>query len=192
MKKKHKIPKIFLISSPSGGGEDSVIEGLKKYTRFNRVITTVTRPKRKGEKMGKPYYFVNEKRFKKLIDDKQFIEWARVYGDFRGCTKGEIKRLLKINKPIIWKVDWQGVVTIKKLFPKSISIFIAPPSYQELEKRLIARGSDTLEEIKKRKQFTKRWLTKKRIYDHIVPNPNRKLKETVKKISSIIRAHINA
>lgn len=160
--------------------------------RFNRVITTVTRPKRKGEKMGKPYYFVNENRFKKLIKNEQLIEWACVYGNFRGCTKSEIARLLKKNKPIIWKVDWQGVVTIKKLFPESISIFIAPPSYQELEKRLIARGRDTLEDIKKRKKFTQHWLTKKHIYDHIVPNPDGKLKETIKKISNIIHAHIIA
>lgn len=189
---KKKTPKIFLISSPSGGGEDSVIEGLTKHIQFNRVITTVTRPKLKGEKNGKPYYFVSELYFKKLIKTKQLIEWARVYGDFRGCTKGEIARLLKKNKPIIWKVDWQGVVTIKKLFPESISIFIAPPSYQALEKRLIARGRDSIKDIKKRKQFTKRWLTKKHIYDHIVPNPDGKLKETVKKISNIIKAHINA
>jgi len=142
--------------------------------------------------MGKPYYFVNEKHFQKLIKTKRLIEWARVYGNFRGCTKNEIARLLKKNKPIIWKVDWQGVVTIKKLFPESISIFIAPPSYQALEKRLIARGRDSIEDIKKRKKFTQHWLTKKHIYDHIIQNPDGELKETVKKISSVIRAHLNA
>ncbi len=189
---KKKALKIFLISSPSGGGEDSVIEGLKKHINFNRVITIVTRPKLKGEKMGKPYYFVNEKHFQKLIKTKRLIEWARVYGNFRGCTKNEIARLLKKSKPIIWKVDWQGVVTIKKLFPESISIFIAPPSYQALEKRLIARGPASIEDIKKRKKFTQHWLTKKHIYDHIIQNPDGELKETVKKISSVIRAHLNA
>ena len=180
------MPKIFLISSPSGGGEDSVIEGLEKKLPFNRVITTVTRDIRAGEKNGKPYYFVPIENFKKLIDKKSFIEWAKVYGDYRGCEKKEIKRLLKKDLPILWKVDWQGVVAIKKIYPDAIAIYIAPPSYQALENRLIQRGRENLADIKKREKFTKEWMKKKHIYDHIVKNKDNGLNDAIDAIYKII------
>lgn len=180
--------KIFLISSPSGGGEDSVIEGLSRSLKFNRVITTVTRPMLKGEKQGKPYYFVTEKKFKGLLKKNAFVEWAKVYSAYRGCTHEEIKRLLRKKLPIIWKVDWQGVKSIQKLFPNSVSIFIAPPSYKVLEKRLMRRGRDSLKDIKKREPFTKVWLKHKNIYDHVILNKEGKLQETIEKVKKIIQA----
>ena len=180
-------PKIFLISSPSGGGGDSVIDGLEKYLKFSRVITTVTRPIRAREKQGKPYYFITKKKFKKLLRENAFIEWARVYGDYRGCAKKEISRLLKKRVPIVWKVDWQGVKTIKKMYPWAISIFLKPKSYKTLEKRLKKRGRDSLEEIRKRKQYTKNWLLKKRLYDYAAENREGKLKETINKVLKIIK-----
>lgn len=179
--------KIFIISSPSGGGEDSVISGLAKKIKFNRVITTVTRPILAGERQGLPYYFVTVPEFKKLIKRNEFIEWAIVYGDYRGCTKKEITRLLKLKKPIVWKVDWQGVATIKKLYPQAVAIFIAPPSYDSLVKRLIKRGRDTMADIKKREAFTKQWLAKKNVYDRIVVNQDGQLDKTIKAVAEIIR-----
>lgn len=181
------MPQIFLISSPSGGGEDSVIEGLQKKMRFHRVITTVTRQKRKGEKEKKPYYFVTEKKFKKMLEKNAFIEWAKVYGDYRGCARYEIERLLRKKLPILWKVDWQGIKTIKKIFPRAVAIFISPPSYEALKKRLIERGKDTLEEIQSREPFTRKWLKHKNIYDYIVLNKDKKLHETIEKVKKIIQ-----
>ena len=187
MKKKNTVPKIFLISSPSGGGEDSVIEGLKKHIHFNRVITMVTRPKLKGEAQGKPYYFISEKKFKKLIKKNELIEWAIVYGNYRGCTKKEIQQLLKSILPIVWKVDWQGVKTIKKIYPQAVAIFIAPPSYKALKKRLIKRGRDTIEDIKKRETFTHEWLKHKDVYDTIVVNDEGMLEDTINKVLYIMK-----
>lgn len=182
--------KIFIISGPSGAGEDSVIRGLQQRTRFKRVITTVTRKKRPGEKQGKPYYFISKEKFKKMIKNQEFIEWAKVYGDFRGCTKKEIQRIKKFNQPILWKVDWQGVKTIKKIMPEVVSIFIAPPSYQILEKRLIKRKKDTLKTIKKRKKFTLEWLKHSNVYDYIIINQENQLKKTINQIEKIIKKHL--
>jgi guanylate kinase len=137
------MPKIFIIYGPSGSGQDAVIEGICKQTPCNRVITTVTRKMRPGEKQGQPYYFISTKKFENLLENNAFIEWARVYGDYRGCEKKEIDRLLKMNKPIIWKVDWQGAKTAKKLYPKSIVFFIQPPSPDILKKRILKRGLDS-------------------------------------------------
>ena len=179
--------KIFIISGPSGAGEDSVITALEKKIKFNRVVTTVTRKKRPGEKQGKPYYFITVKKFKEMVKNKEFIEWAIVYGDYRGCTKKEIERLKKDPKPILWKVDWQGVKTIKKILPETIAIFVAPPSIQTLRKRLIKRGQDSLQTIKKRTEFTKNWLKHKNVYNYVVTNKEGKLTETTKKIEGLIK-----
>lgn len=185
-----KLTKIFIISGPSGAGEDSVIEGLRKKMEMNRVITTITRPKRPGEKQGWPYYFVTVKKFKKMIKDNELVEWAIVYGDYRGCTRREIARLQKKKLPILWKVDWQGVKTIKRAIPQAISIFIAPPSYDVLEKRLIKRDSDSLKTIKARAKHTKEWLKHKHIYDYVVVNQQGKLPTTIKKVQQIIKKHL--
>lgn len=183
---KKEIAKIFIISGPSGAGEDAVIAGLKKVLKFNTVITTVTRKKRQGESQGNPYYFINENKFKNLIENNELVEWAIVYDAYRGCTYKEIERLLKLNKPIIWKVDWQGVKIIKKKFPQAISIFITVPSYQTLIKRLQKRGLDSAQTIKSREKFTKNWLKYKKIYDYTVVNRDNQLKQAIDRIKAII------
>jgi guanylate kinase len=183
--------KIFIISGPSGVGEDAVIDGLKKKINFHTVITTVTRKKRPGESQGHPYYFISEKKFQAMLERKEFIEWAVVYGVYRGCTIKEIRRLLELEKPIIWKVDWQGVKTIKKFCPEAVAIFITVPSYQILVKRLIKRGLDSAAVIKNREKFTKNWLKHKGTYDYTVINQEGKLKQTIDKIEKIINKELN-
>ncbi len=180
----------FIISGPSGAGEDSVIEGLAKKIKFERVITTVTRPKRRGEREGHPYHFVSIPRFKQMIKNKEFFEWAKVYGDYRGATKKEIERLIKKKTLVLWKVDYQGVKAIKKKMPEVLAIFIYPPSLKALEKRLIRRGQDSLEVIKKRLFFTKKWLKEGKYYDYIVVNKENKLDETIEKVFRILVNHL--
>ena len=184
--------KIFIISGPSGAGEDSVIEALHKKIAFNRVITTVTRKPLRGERQGRPYYFISIPQFKKLIAQKQLVEWAMVYGDYRGCTRRELNRLLKLKKPILWKVDWHGVRDIKKFLPEAVAIFIAPPSYEILEERLRRRGRDSLREIKRRKKFTQEWLKHKNIYDYVVINYQGKFRQTVQRAAQIIKKELPA
>jgi len=182
--------RIFIVSGPSGAGEDSVIRGLKKKIKYNRVVSMVTRPMRQGEKQGKPYNFVSVKKFKEMIKKDELIEWAMVYGDYRGCSKKELEKLQKKNLPILWKIDWQGVKTVKRKIPDSIAIFIAPPSFDTLKQRLISRGNDTLKTIKAREKFTKEWLKHKNVYDYIVVNKQKKLNETIEKVGKIIKKHI--
>ncbi|MBU1164240.1 guanylate kinase [Patescibacteria group bacterium] len=181
--------KIFIISGPSGAGEDSVIKGLKKNIKLNQVVSSVTRKKRRGEKQGKPYNFISVADFKKMIKNNALAEWAIVYGDYRGCPKSKIEKLQKKNFPILWKIDWQGVKTVKKKYPESISIFIAPPSYNSLKKRLLKRGTDNNKTIQKREKFTKEWLKHKNVYDYTVVNEDGKLPKTIDKITKIIQKH---
>lgn len=176
----------FIISGPSGAGEDSVIEGLKEKIKFERVITTVTRKKRVGEKEGYPYYFVSKKRFEPMVKRGTFIEWAEVYGDYRGATKKEIERLKRKKVLALWKVDFQGVESIKKKMPGVLAVLILPPSLKILEKRLIKRNTETLEAIKKRFVFTKKWLKHRDHYDYTVINEENRLEKTINKVFKIL------
>jgi len=178
---------IFIISGPSGAGEDAVIDNLKKKIKFNTIVTTVTRKKRKGETEGKPYYFISEKKFKDLLAKKEFIEWAYVYDCYRGCTFKEIERLKKLNQPIVWKVDWKGVKSIKKTFPEAVAIFITVPTYQTLVNRLEKRGLDSPQIIKEREKYTKDWLKQRKLYDFTIVNYDGKLNEAVAEIEAIIK-----
>jgi guanylate kinase len=186
IKLKLKKTVFFIISGPSGAGEDSVIEGLGKKIKFERVITTVTRKKRAGEKEGKPYHFITVSKFKKMIKNKEFWEWAQVYGDYRGATHKELNRLIRRKSLALWKVDYQGAETIKKKMPEVLSIFISPPSLASLKERLIKRGQDPLDVIKKRMPFTKKWLKHTESYDYIVINKEDKLQETTNKVFKIL------
>lgn len=180
----------FIVSGPSGAGEDSVIEGLKKKIKLERVVTVVTRAKRKGEREGRPYYFVGTPKFRKMIRNNEFVEWAKVYGDYRGSTKEEIERLGRKKVLALWKIDFQGVKIAKKKMPGVISIFIYPPSQKALERRLVKRGQDSPEVIRKRRAFTKKWLSQKKNYDYIVVNRENRLEETINMVFRILMAII--
>lgn len=182
----------FIISGPSGAGEDSVIEGLAKKIKFERVVTVVTREKRKGEREGRPYRFVSVVEFKKMIEKGDFFEWAKVYGDYRGATKKEIERLKKKKILVLWKIDFQGVKTLKRKMPGVLAIFIYPPSLGLLKKRLIKRGKDSLETIERRMVFTKKWLAQKGVYDYIVVNRENKLEATIDRVFDIIKGRLGA
>lgn len=179
--------KLYVITGPSGAGKDSVIykakeEGLK----FEQVITTSTREIRSGESEGHPYYFVSQTEFEKTKDSDGMIEWAEVYGNFYGSTKDEVESKLKENDVVIVKVDPQGARTFKKLRPDSTTIFIMPPSYEYLEKRLINRETDTKEVIKQRLDTAKRELENLLDWDYLVVNEEGKLKEAALEVKEIV------
>ena len=182
--------KLFIISGPSGAGEDSVIDGLEKDLPIERVVTTTTREKRKGELDGKPYYFISKKEFEKGIAKNNFFEYAREYNNqFYGVTKKEIQRVVKSDKIGIWKIEYKGVITVKKLMPKVIAIFITVSSLEILKQRLLKRGADE-KFIQERMDYTKKWLKHKNIYDYEVVNHEEKLDETVEKVKGIILKEI--
>src|SRR4030042_5961030 len=141
---------IFIISGPSGAGEDSVIEGLKKYFQIERVITTSTRLMRTGESQGRPYYFISQEEFEKKIERDELAEYAQEYNNnFYGVTKDELKRVQNSGNIGIWKIEYKGVMTAKKKFPEIKSIYIAPPSLEILRQRILKRNPDVSEEYLK-------------------------------------------
>jgi len=181
--------KIFIISGPSGAGEDSVIEGLRKYFEIERVVTSTTRSMRSGESQGKPYYFLSREEFEKKIKNDELAEWAEEYNNnLYGVTKSELERVANSGRIGIWKIEYKGVVTVKEKFPEIKSIYIAPPSLEVLRERIQRRNPDVSEEyIKERMDYTKEWMKYEDIYDYKVVNEEGKLEETIEKVAEIIR-----
>lgn len=182
------LPNVVIISGPSGAGEDSVIEGLREFTTINRVITTTTREPREGETDGSPYYFVSAEEFEKKIETGEVVEWARQYnGNLYGVTKEELQRVNDLPGLGVWKIEYQGVMTAKKLFPDMLAILIMAESLEVLEQRIRGRSEVTEEFIAERMKYTREWLTHEDIYDYKVINRQGKLEETINEVIDIIR-----
>ncbi len=182
---------IFIISGPSGAGEDSVIKGIKKLFSVEKIITTTTRTIRPGEIDGRDYYFVSKPVFKQMIKNGKFFEWAEEdNGQLYGGTLAEIERVKNSNKIGLWKIDYKGVIAAKKLLPEAISIFIYIP-LNTIKKRLKNRKNCSKEFIKSRIDYAQGWFDNEEIFDYKVENVENKLDETIKKIANIIKNNQN-
>lgn len=181
---------LFIISGPSGSGQDSVIEGLAKILPIERVVTTTTRPKRSGEFDGHPYHFISQEAFEKGLKEGAFLEHARHYGgEYYGVTKTEVERVRASRNIGIWKVDWQGVANIKKIFPDIRAILITAP-LNILEARLRHRDPTRSEtSLKERMDYSREYLNHADLYDFIVENQDGKLEETIQKVFQKIVAN---
>jgi guanylate kinase len=180
---------IFIISGPSGAGEDSVIDGLKKILPVEKIVTSTTRKIRPGEMHGINYYYISEGEFKEKIKNDELAEWAQEYNNnFYGVTKEELTRVEKSKKIGLWKIEYKGVITAKTKFPHIKSIYIAPPSLEILRQRIKRRDSAVSEEyLNERMDYTKEWMKHESIYDYKIVNEEGKLKETIKRVAEIIR-----
>jgi guanylate kinase len=181
--------KLFILSGPSGSGQDSIIEGLRSHFEIERVITTTTRAMRPGESQGQPYYFISAEEFQQKIKAGEFVEYAQEYNDhFYGVTKSELERVTNSGKVGIWKIEYKGVIAVKKMFPGIIAILSNAPSLAVLEKRIRERDKGASEEyIQERMDYTKEWLKHKDIYDFEVMNEEGKLDEAIAKTAQIIQ-----
>jgi guanylate kinase len=178
---------IFIISGPSGAGEDSVIDGLEKILPIERIVTTTTREMRKNEKQGSPYYFISKEEFKDKILKKNFVEYAQHYnGNFYGVVKEELERFEKTDKIGIWKIDYKGVISAKNKFPEIKAIFLMAESLKILDQRIRNRDNVSQQHVKERMEYTKEWLKHENIYDFKVINKEGKLKEAVEEVANII------
>lgn len=197
-------PSIFIISGPSGAGEDSIIEGLRRYFPIERVITTSTRPMRPGESQGNPYWFISREEFIRRRDVGEFVEWAEQYnGNLYGVTKEEIERVRNSGKIGIWKIDYKGVIRAKEIYPVEsprggdapvvfngvLAIFISAP-LDVLENRIRRRGGISEEYIRERMEYTREWLKHKDIYDYEVANEEGRLDEAIAQVAEVIKNNL--
>lgn len=182
---------IFIISGPSGAGEDSVIRELSKHIDFDKIVTTTTREIRPEDIPNKTYYFISKEKFLQGIKNNAFFEYAlEDNGNYYGGTYAELERVKKSSKPVIWKVDFNGVVNSKKILPESKSIFIYIP-IEIIRKRLEARG-ETEEVIQSRLEYSRGWYDNEDAFDFKVINEEGKLEETVQRVAEIIKNNLDA
>jgi len=170
--KKDKIPgDIFVISAPSGTGKTTLIHLLLPY--FPNMVFSIsytTRLPRQGEKDGVDYFFVSRNQFEQMISQGEMLEWAEVHGNYYGTSIHFIREKINAGKDILLDIDVQGARQVKKQFPQAVLIFIAPPSWEELESRLKKRSTDTAEEIKKRLTAARKEIKAAQEFDYIVIN----------------------
>ena len=167
--------KYIILSAPSGSGKSTLATYLlSEIGSLSFSISSTTREMRKNEKNGIDYYFITYDEFKKNIDEGNFIEWEQVYNnDFKGTLKSEIKRLVDKKKNIIFDVDVVGGLNLKKYFGKdSLSIFIDVPSVDDLENRLLRRGTDSKKNIQERLRKAEKEISLKNNFDLIIMNDN--------------------
>lgn len=179
---------VVIISGPSGAGEDSVIDGLREFVTIHRVITTTTRGPREGENNGEHHYFISKEEFEKRIENEEMVEWAKQYnGNLYGVTKQELQRVNDLDGVGIWKIEYQGVITAKKLFPEIIAIFLMADSLEVLEERIRSRADVSDEFVAERMAYTREWLTHVDIYDYSIINKQGLLHETIQAVVDILR-----
>jgi len=185
--RKDRKPLLVVLSSPSGGGKTVIANLLlRRHPEYSRSISITTREKRKGEKEEVDYYFVDQKDFQRKINRDEFVEWARVFGDYYGTPKKNILKTVGKIKVLLLVLDVQGGLTIKRRYPESVLIFILPPSLSELKKRLVNRRTDSPEVIKKRLHTALKEIGFCKRYDYLVVNKD--LKETIELIEKIVVA----
>ncbi|HXM83811.1 MAG TPA: guanylate kinase [Burkholderiales bacterium] len=144
---------LYVITAPSGAGKTSLIDALMREDPSLKVsVSYTTRAPRPGEKDGVDYHFVDDKTFLAMRDRGEFLESAEVHGNRYGTSKQVILDALARGEDVILEIDWQGAQQVRKLYPDCIGIFIKPPSIEELERRLRARGQDSEAVIRRRMQ----------------------------------------
>ncbi len=178
---------LIVISAPSGTGKTTLTHMLlKKFPDMEFSVSYTTRKPRPGEVNGKDYFFVDREIFEKMIEEGDFLEWAEVYGNLYGTSKSQVLKALNEGKDILLDIDTQGALQVKKNFPEAVLIFILPPSFKELERRLRSRGTDDEKTIEKRLKVARKEVERAPLYDYIVVNDV--LEKAYEKLRSIVIA----
>ena len=182
-------PLLLVLSGPSGVGKDTVLEAMRRaHPDFFYTVTATTRPQRPGEIDHIHYVFVDSARFDQLLAEDEFLEHAEVYGNRYGVPRGQVRRALERGQDVVIKVDVQGAASIKRIVPEAIFIFLAPPSMEELTRRLHSRKTEDVDELIKRIHTAEQEMEEVVHFDYVVINENDQVEQTVKSIDAIVTA----
>lgn len=181
---------MLIISSPSGAGKTTLARKLTSVDK-NLIlsISVTTRPLRPSEVDGKDYFFKTKDEFEKMVSDDELLEHAEVFGNFYGTPRKFVERNLKEGKGVVFDIDWQGAKILKKHNKRIVSIFILPPSKEELLSRLKNRAEDSIEAQSKRMKMFETDVLHWKEYDYIVTNDN--VDSTLETIIAIVKSERN-
>jgi guanylate kinase len=162
---------LFVVSAPSGAGKTSLVKALIESTPNIHVsVSHTTRTQRPGEVDGVNYHFVSRDGFAAMLNDNAFLEHAEVFGNLYGTGKDTVAAKLKAGVDVVLEIDWQGAQQIRRQAPEAVSIFILPPSREILEQRLIGRGQDPVEVIRKRMSQATEEISHHVEFDYLIIN----------------------
>ena len=179
--------KTFIVSGPSGVGKSTVLHKLfEGRDDLYFSISATTRAPREGEEDGVHYHFISVQRFQELIEAEALLEYAEYVGNFYGTPKKFVDRAMNEGKDVILDIEVQGAMQVKAKRPDTVRIFIAPPSWEELERRLTGRGTDSPEKVQKRLLRAKAELQSADTYDYFVINDT--VDNAVREINAIMLA----
>lgn len=177
---------VFIISGPSGSGKDTLLVKLfEKCPEIKFSISSVTRGMREGEKEGEKYNFISREKFESMIENDELLEYNLYVDNYYGTPREPVEKAVADNKDIFIEVDVNGADSIRKKLPEAISIFVMPPSFEELKRRLSSRGTETEEIITLRMAAALDEIKRAVEYDYIVVNDD--LSTAVEDIISIMR-----
>ncbi len=178
--------RIIAISAPSGSGKTTIVRRvLKDIPELIFSVSATTRKRRKDEKEGADYYFITENEFKKKIDNNEFIEWEKFYDYYYGTYKKVVDIAVNDGKTVILEVDVKGALSLKKIYPDAVLIYIVPPSFDEIVNRLVKRKTEDRADLQKRIDRAKMELELKDKFDYFVDNTE--LEKAVEETESLIR-----
>jgi guanylate kinase len=178
---------LFVISGPSGVGKGTVRSAvLSQVDQVQMSISATTRPPRAGEVDGKDYFFTTPGQFQQMRAQGDLLEWAQVYGNLYGTPRAFVLSMLSQGKDVLLEIDIQGAMQIKEKMPEGVFIFIAPPTVEELCRRLCSRGNDSEESIQIRLAACQEEMSHMHYYDYVVVNDH--IEVASEKVRSIIIA----
>ena len=182
-------PILVVISGPSGVGKDMTITRLKELGYpFHFVVTATTRPKRPNETDGVDYFFISTSEFAEMIEQGELLEYAVVYGDYKGIPKAQVREALASDKDVIMRIDVQGAATIRRLVPEAVLIYLSAESEEALVRRLQERKTEPEDQLKMRIATARQELKRLDLFDYVVINAEDQLDQTCEKIAAIITA----
>ncbi len=182
-------PVLLVLSGPSGVGKDTTLSAMKaRIPHIHFVVTATTRPIRDGEVDGVDYHFVSKSRFADMIEQDELLEYAIVYGDYKGIPKAQVQKALASGKDVVLRIDVQGAETIRKLIPEAVTIFLTAPTERELVRRLRERKADPPGQLKLRIAMARQEMKRIDEFQYVVINRDNELEKTVDQVHSIIKA----
>lgn len=182
-------PVLVVLSGPSGVGKDATLARMKEMGYpFHFVVTATTRPRRPNEVDGVDYYFVSKAEFADMIERDELLEYAIVYGDYKGVPKRHVRQALASGQDVLMRLDVQGAATVRRLIPQAVTIFLMPESEQDLIERLSSRKTESPDELKMRIATARQEMLRVPEFDYVVINRRGRLDETVQQVVAIIQA----
>jgi guanylate kinase len=183
----HYAGSLFIVSAPSGAGKSTLVKALlNNVDGISLSVSSTTRPARPGEKNGIDYHFVTPEQFDDIRNADGFLEWAHVHGNSYGTSRQWVESQMLIDKDVLLEIDWQGAEQVVRKIHNVVSIFILPPSLEELERRLRGRGTDSEAVILKRLGAAQLEIEQARRFDYVILNDD--FNQALLELKSIVYA----